>query len=51
VVHGYLVATTEAFAIVGTGTLWNVRTTILIAVIDVRSAVIVLVLAGAFDST
>ena len=49
-VHGYFVAAAEALAIVGAGTPWNVRMAILIAIIDVRSTVIVVVLAGAFDS-
>jgi hypothetical protein len=49
-VHGGFVAATETLAIVSAGTSRNVRMTIFIAVIDVRSAVVVVILAGAFDS-
>ncbi len=50
VVHRYLVAAAEAFAIVGLGAVRNMRMTIFIPVINVRSAVIVVVLAGTFNA-
>jgi hypothetical protein len=50
VVHRYLVAAAEALAIVGLGAVGNMRMTILIPVVNVRSAVIVVVLAGTFDA-
>ena len=50
VVPRCLVAATEAFAVVCPGAFGNMRMTILITIVDVGSAVVVVVLAGTFDT-
>ena len=49
-IHRYFVAATETVTVVGLGTVWNMRMTKLIAVVDIWSAVIVVVLACAFNA-
>ena len=50
VIHCYFVATAKTIAVISLGAVWNMRMTILIAIIDVRSAMIVVILACAFDT-
>ena len=50
VIHRYFIATAKTFAIVGLGAVGYMRMTILVAVADVRPAVIVVVLSGALNS-
>jgi hypothetical protein len=49
-VPGCLIAATEAFAVVCPGAFGNMRMTILITIVDVGSAMVVAVLAGALDA-
>src|ERR1700744_3990918 len=50
VIHAGLIATAEAFLVIGFRAGRDVRMAIFIAVVDVGTAVIVVVLSGAFDS-
>jgi len=48
-IHRYLIASAKTFAVVVAGAGRNVRVTILIAVVNVSSPVVIKVLASAFD--
>jgi len=50
VVHRHFIAAAEAFAIVGLGAVGHMRMAKLIAVVDVRPAVIVVVLSSSLNS-
>jgi hypothetical protein len=50
VVHRHFIAATETLSIVGLGAVRHMGMTIFVAIVDVRSAVIVVVFPGAFDS-
>ena len=49
-IHGRFVAATEAFAVVCLGAVGNMGMAVLIAIVDVGPAMVVVVLAGAFDT-
>ena len=50
VVPGCLVAATEAFAVVCPGAFGNVRMAVLVAIVDVGSAMVVVVFTGTLDA-
>ena len=49
-IPGCVIAATEAFAVVCPGALGNVRMAILITIVDVGSAMVVVVFAGTLDA-
>ena len=49
-IHRCFIAAAKTFAVVSLGTVWNMGMTILVPVVDIRSAVIVVVFARALNA-